>query len=576
MHAWRLDEFEEIRELGAGGQGRVVLARHPRSGSHVAIKYLIRADDDGAALGRLRDEALLLSKVADPHVVRLHRFVATEEGAALVMEAIDGVSLKDLLARHGALPPEAALVVLKGSLLGLAAAHAVGIVHRDYKPANVVVRADGLSKLIDFGIAAALDGAGSRSGSPAYMAPEQWEGRPSMPATDIYAATCVFFECVTGRRPFDAGERAALMRGHLMDAVPVEAVPEPLRPLVAAGMSKDAALRPPGATVFVAELERAAVTAYGPDWEQRGVRALAMGAVALASLFPLGAALTTPGAGAVGGATAATGTGLLAAFGGKTALAVAGATLAVGSVGVTAYAVSGGEDAGGGPPPVTVGLAGLDSVVNGVPVRDAQFVEIASGVQDPLLRRRTNAALRRPLDAVIAASIEYVGRARPVVGSTVEIGLSDPRLISARYELSWNLDDLIVGGPRRHAVTVNPTTGRAYAHAELWKPHVLTDAGTGTLFARLGRPWLVMTDSEVCVPGEISAAELFQGAGQFSGLPSFSVYFGATGLQVMTSTSLPANVVQAAAIVRCNTYEATVPYTRIKDLLRPEIAALLP
>ncbi|HEX2316494.1 MAG TPA: serine/threonine-protein kinase, partial [Thermomonospora sp.] len=285
---WRLAEFEEIRELGAGAQGRVVLARHPGSGSHVAIKYLARADGDEAALRRLRDEAQLLAKVTDPHVVRLYRFVAAEQGAALVMEAIDGVSLKEVLARHGTLTPEAALAVLKGSLLGLAAAHAVGVVHRDYKPANVVVRADGLSKLIDFGIAAALDGGGSRSGTPAYMAPEQWDGQPPMPATDIYAATCVFFECVTGRRPYAAGERAALMRGHLMDPVPVEAVPAPLRPLVAAGMAKDPALRPPGATVFVAALEEAAAAAYGPDWEQRGVRALAASAAALASLFPLG------------------------------------------------------------------------------------------------------------------------------------------------------------------------------------------------------------------------------------------------------------------------------------------------
>lgn len=76
--------------------------------------------------------------------------------------------------------PEAALTVLKGSLLGLAAAHAVGVVHRDYKPANVVVQPDGTSKLIDFGIAV-LTGQGSRAGTPAYMAPEQWQGGPASP-----------------------------------------------------------------------------------------------------------------------------------------------------------------------------------------------------------------------------------------------------------------------------------------------------------------------------------------------------------------------------------------------------------
>ncbi|WP_207943219.1 protein kinase [Actinomadura sp. KC345] len=94
------------------------------------------------------------SRADSPHVARLYRLVMGPETAAIVMEAIDGAPLKDVLERHGPLAPEAALTVLKGSLLGLAAAHAVGVVHRDYKPANVVVPADGQSRLVDFGIAA--------------------------------------------------------------------------------------------------------------------------------------------------------------------------------------------------------------------------------------------------------------------------------------------------------------------------------------------------------------------------------------------------------------------------------------
>ncbi|HEX2315259.1 MAG TPA: hypothetical protein VHJ17_16060, partial [Thermomonospora sp.] len=283
----------------------------------------------------------------------------------------------------------------------------------------------------------------------------------------------------------------------------------------------------------------------------------------------------TAGASAVAGK--AGGTGILAALGGKAALAVAGTALAVGTTGVTVYAVAGADDTGGdGPPPVTLTLAGLNSVVGGVPVRDAQFVQVGEGVRDPGLRRRTDAALRRPLDAVIAAARPYGGQASPEVRSTVEVGLSTPRLVSARYDLSWNLDDLFVGGPRRTAVTVNPATGREYTQAELWKPHVLTDAGTRTLFARLGRPWVVMTNSEVCVPGDISARELYHGGHEFSGLPEFRVYFGATGLHVLHSITMRTTIVQSAAIVRCNTYEAGVPYARIRDLLRPEIAALLP
>ncbi|TDD71814.1 serine/threonine-protein kinase, partial [Actinomadura rubrisoli] len=294
MAQWRVEGFEEIRELGRGAQGRVVLARHAGRGTPVAIKYLA-AGADPAAHERLRHEARMLGQVVDPHVARLYRLVEKDGELAIVMEAVDGVPFKEILARYGALEPEAALTVLKGSLLGLAAAHAAGVVHRDYKPANVVVPADGRSKLIDFGIATP-EGASSAAGTPPYMAPEQWRGEPATPATDVYAATCVFFECLTGRRPYGAGDRASVMAGHLSGRVPAEEVPEPLRPLVTRGMAKDPAERPPGAAAFVGWLDELARTAYGPDWESKGVRALAGTAVALAALFPVAAAGLIPAA----------------------------------------------------------------------------------------------------------------------------------------------------------------------------------------------------------------------------------------------------------------------------------------
>ena len=245
MTRWRVSGFEEIRELGAGAQGRVVLARHTERGTPVAIKYL-PAGADPDARERFRHEAVMLGRVEDPHVARLYRLVEHEGELAIVMEAVDGVSFKEILGRYGALEPEAALTVLKGSLLGLAAAHAVGVVHRDYKPANVIVPADGRSKLIDFGVATP-EGTASGAGTPLYMAPEQWRGEPATPATDVYAATCVFFECLTGGRAYGGGDRASIMAGHLSGDVPVDEVPEPLRPLIAAGMAKDPAERPPGA-----------------------------------------------------------------------------------------------------------------------------------------------------------------------------------------------------------------------------------------------------------------------------------------------------------------------------------------
>ncbi|MFD0691891.1 serine/threonine-protein kinase [Actinomadura fibrosa] len=333
MVEWRVDGFDEVRVLGAGAQGRVVLARHTGSGAPVAIKYVHRRDGDEEAIERLREEAVTLGRITDPHVARLYRFVSGESGAAIVMEAVDGVSLRAVLDEHGKLEPEAALVVLKGSLLGLAAAHGAGVVHRDYKPANVVVRSDGLSKLVDFGVAAVAGGEG-RSGTPAYMSPEQWEGRPASASADVYAATCVFFECVAGHRPYTGTGLPELRRQHLGEPVPVEELPEPLRPLVAAGMAKDPRGRPPSAADFLAALETVAAGAYGSDWERRGVRALAAGTVALAALFPLGGLLAqgaAAGGAAAGGAAVAAQTGVLATTAGKVTAAVVGTALAAGA-----------------------------------------------------------------------------------------------------------------------------------------------------------------------------------------------------------------------------------------------------
>ena len=116
--------YEEVRELGRGASGRVVLATHSATGTQVAIKYLannLRRDED--FLRDFRAEARLLAEVSSPHVAPLYEYVEAGSGAAIVMELVDGVSLRSLLEEDGPLRPEAALVVLKGSLLGLAAAH---------------------------------------------------------------------------------------------------------------------------------------------------------------------------------------------------------------------------------------------------------------------------------------------------------------------------------------------------------------------------------------------------------------------------------------------------------------------
>ena len=286
MAQWRVPGYTELRVLGSGGFGDVVAARNEAAGNLVAIKYLhaeLRADPLFA--GMFRSEARALAGLDDPNIVRLHEYVESPSGAAIVMELVDGVSLREVLARYGATGPEAALVVLHGSLMGLAAAHRQGVVHRDYKPENILIDGQGASKLTDFGLAARSGDRPLPAGTLAYAAPEQLDGEPATPACDVYAATVTFYECVTGQRPF-TGDAAELARQNRTETAASDLVPEALRPLVAAGMAKDPASRPSDAASLARQLEAAATGAYGPGWDDRGRSHLGEAALLLAALWP--------------------------------------------------------------------------------------------------------------------------------------------------------------------------------------------------------------------------------------------------------------------------------------------------
>ncbi|MEV7617941.1 serine/threonine-protein kinase [Streptomyces sp. NPDC089799] len=349
MNAWKVPGYDETRELGSGGSGRVVLAVHTATGTPVAVKYLSdRFRRDPAFIAEFRAEARLLGGLRSPWVVGLYEYVEAPDGAAIVMELVDGIALRALLAQQTAagdrLDAEAALVVLKGSLLGLAAAHRAGVVHRDYKPENVLVAADGTSKLVDFGIAAGRGTTPGVAGTPAYMAPEQWQGRPASPAADVYAATAVFFECLTGSKPYGGANFAELALQHVEAPVPAEAAPEPVRPLIRRGLAKRPEQRPENAEAFVAELEGLARSAYGPDWEEHGQRKLAALAALLPLLFPSagGAALGTT-------AVATTSLGPRPGSGwapGRRGWLAAGAALVVGALLVFTDAAAGGQAGG--------------------------------------------------------------------------------------------------------------------------------------------------------------------------------------------------------------------------------------
>ena len=203
----RLSESTEVEHLGVLEAALVALA--PRLNR-----------DDADRMARFTREAQVLASLNHPHIAAIY---GVEDGA-IVMELINGVNLAELIKAEGATGPEAALLVLKGSLLGLSAAHIMGVVHRDYKPGNVLVRGDGVSKLAGFGIAVRAGDDAPAAGTPAYMAPEQWRGNPVTPATDVYAATAVFYECLTGERPFPAKTLPQLAVAHRNAPIPVRLV----------------------------------------------------------------------------------------------------------------------------------------------------------------------------------------------------------------------------------------------------------------------------------------------------------------------------------------------------------------
>jgi serine/threonine-protein kinase len=273
---WSVPGYTEERLLGHGVSGRVVAAVNDADGQRVAIKYLrenlVR---DTGFLGELRSAAERLVSLNAPHMVRVFDYVEQPgEGAAIVMELVDGVSLHQMLARRGPLSAVAALVVLKDSLIALAAAHSHRLAHRDVKPENVLIDARGWCTLTDFGVAVKTGKQMPAPGTPEYMAPELWHGAPNVPATDIYAATVVLCESLAGKPPF-SGSAGRLRDHHESTPVPFDEFDPPLQDLIARGLAKDPAARPRNAVSFVSELEARAGAAYGPYWEDEGRRELA-------------------------------------------------------------------------------------------------------------------------------------------------------------------------------------------------------------------------------------------------------------------------------------------------------------
>jgi eukaryotic-like serine/threonine-protein kinase len=269
----KLARYRDIATLGSGGMATVVLAEDTLLGRQVALKRMHTAADP-RGVARLRREALVGASISHPNVVGIYDVIATDDGdITIVMEYVQGETLRDALAREGELPVPQALRILEGTAAGLDAIHARGIVHRDVKPANILLGTDGAVKLADLGIASVPDRTrittvGTVLGSFSYMAPEQLEDGPATPAIDIYALSAVAFEALSGTRAHPETNPLAVARAissqpppDLREAWP--AAPAPAAELLSRGMSRDPARRPGSAGELVRDLA-AALERPGP------------------------------------------------------------------------------------------------------------------------------------------------------------------------------------------------------------------------------------------------------------------------------------------------------------------------
>ncbi len=259
------DRYRVIRRLGSGGAATVFLCEDQRLGRKVAVKRM-HAHSPEDIQARLRREARLGASLSHPNLVSVFDTETYEEGVFIVMEYVEGETLADAL-RRGPLDTERSLEILRGVASALDTVHAQGIVHRDVKPANVLLGADGSVKLADLGVGLATDNtritqSGQVLGTPAYMSPEQIDGATPTPATDIYALAAVAYEMFGGEKarrgstPLEVAHRVTTEPPPDLRRV-WPGAPAAVAAAVKEAMARDPARRPASATELVGELSDA-------------------------------------------------------------------------------------------------------------------------------------------------------------------------------------------------------------------------------------------------------------------------------------------------------------------------------
>jgi eukaryotic-like serine/threonine-protein kinase len=268
---YRLDEL-----IATGGMGSVYRAVDEHLGRPVAIKVLKRVlADDPTFLERFRREARASALVNHPNVARTFDYGDRHSEPFIVMELVEGETLAERIERQGRLPWREAFAIAEQVARALAAAHAEGVVHRDVKPANILLDPSGQVKVTDFGIARAaaqattLTRPGMVLGSANYVAPEQAQGSPAGPAADLYSLGCVLFEAVTGATPYQGNNAVAIATQHVSAAVPdprerVPDLPAEAAALLMRSLQKRAEDRFPSGTAMARALAAVSATPQTP------------------------------------------------------------------------------------------------------------------------------------------------------------------------------------------------------------------------------------------------------------------------------------------------------------------------
>ena len=274
-----IGRYQVLRSLGAGGMGEVVLARDPELDRKVAIKLLKAGKDRDDAQVRLLREAQAMARLSHPNVVQIHDVGMFGERVFLAMELIEGETLAQWLAGEKRTWREVVAVFVAAGR-GLAAAHAAGLIHRDFKPDNVLLARDGRVCVADFGLARGerggdeargenpgerpllvhtLTATGAVMGTPLYMSPEQHMGAEVGPASDMFSFSVALFEGLYGARPF-AGETMGVLAGNVIAgnvvALPPAAVPRWLEAVVRRGLAAEPARRFPDFAALLVALDR--------------------------------------------------------------------------------------------------------------------------------------------------------------------------------------------------------------------------------------------------------------------------------------------------------------------------------